>query len=250
MFSLFVRRLPKRRNYLLACGLDDVLAFLETLRFDQPALAYLDSLGQFSAAFLRDLEVFRFTGNVWAVPEGTPVFANEPLVEVEAPIAESQLVEAFVMNQIHLQTVLASKAARVVEAAGGRQVVDFGLRRMHGIDAGLKAARAFHVAGVHATSNVAAGQAYGLKIAGTMAHSYIQAHDDEGDAFRAFAHLYPDTVLLVDTYDTLAGVRKVVDLARELGPAFHWPACGWIPATCARWPSVHAKFSTRPACHR
>jgi nicotinate phosphoribosyltransferase len=221
VFSLFVRRLPEQRNYLLACGLDDVLVFLETLRFDQPALAYLDSLGHFSAAFLRYLEDFRFTGSVWAVPEGTPVFAKEPLVEVEAPIAESQLVEAFAMNQIHLQTVLASKAARVVEAAGGRQVVDFGLRRMHGIDAGLKGARAFHVAGVHATSNVAAGQAYGLKVAGTMAHSYIQAHDDERAAFRAFTHLYPATVLLVDTYDTLAGIRKVVDLARELGPAFH-----------------------------
>ena len=220
VFSLFVRRLPERRNYLLACGLDDVLGFLETLRFDQAALAYLDSLGRFSNAFLRQLEQFRFAGDVYAVPEGTPVFANEPIVEVEAPIAESQLVEAFVMNQIHLQTVLASKAARVVAAARGRQVVDFGLRRMHGIDAGLKAARAFYIAGVHATSNVAAGQAYGLQVAGTLAHSYIQAHDDEYEAFRAFARLYPDTVLLVDTYDTLAGVRKVVDLARELGSDF------------------------------
>ena len=117
VFSLFVRRLPERRNYLLACGLDDVLAFLETLCFDEAALAYLDSLGRFSAPFLRYLEQFRFTGDVYAVPEGTPVFANEPLVEIEAPIAEAQLVETFVMNQIHLQTVLASKAARVVEAA-------------------------------------------------------------------------------------------------------------------------------------
>ena len=220
VFSLFVRRLPERRNYLLACGLDDVLAFLETLRFDQASLAYLASLGHFSEQFLRYLEQLRFTGDVYAVLEGTPVFANEPLVEIEAPIAEAQLVEAFVMNQIHLQTVLASKAARVVEAARGRQVVDFGLRRMHGTDAALKAARAFHIAGVHATSNVAAGQAYGLPVAGTLAHSYIQAHDDEYEAFRAFAQIYPDTVLLVDTYDTLAGVRKVVDLARELGPRF------------------------------
>jgi nicotinate phosphoribosyltransferase len=220
VFSLFVRRLPERRNYLLACGLDDVLAFLETLHFDQAALAYLASLGRFSERFLRYLEQLRFTGDVHAVPEGTPVFANEPLVEVEAPIAEAQLVEAFVMNQIHLQTVLASKAVRVVEAARGRQVVDFGLRRIHGTDAGLKAARAFHIAGVHATSNVAAGQAYGLRVAGTLAHSYIQAHDDEYDAFRAFARLYPDTVLLVDTYDTLGGVCKVIDLARELGPSF------------------------------
>jgi len=220
VFSLFARRLPERRNYLLACGLDDVLAFLETLRFDEAALAYLDSLGRFSKRFLHYMAEFRFTGDVYAVPEGTPVFANEPLVEVEAPVAEAQLVETFVMNQINLQTVLASKAARVVEAARGRQVVDFGLRRIHGIDAGLKAARAFHIAGVHATSNLAAGQAYGVQVAGTMAHSYIQAHDDEYEAFRAFVRLYPDTVLLVDTYDTLAGVRKVVDLARELGPRF------------------------------
>jgi nicotinate phosphoribosyltransferase len=220
VFSLFVRRLPARRNYLLACGLDDVLAFLETLRFDEAALAYLDSLGRFSDAFLHSLAQLRFTGDVFAVPEGTPIFANEPLVEIEALISEAQLVEAFVMNQIHLQTVLASKAARVVDAARGRQVVDFGLRRTHGTDAGLKAARAFHIGGVHATSNVAAGQAYGLRVAGTLAHSYIQAHDDEYEAFRAFARLYPDTVLLVDTYDTLAGVRKVIDLARELGPRF------------------------------
>lgn len=220
VFSLFVRRLPEQRNYLLACGLDDVLAFLETLRFDEAALAYLDSLGRFSKRFLHYLAELRFTGDVYAVPEGTPVFANEPLVEIEAPISEAQLVEAFVMNQIHLQTVLASKAARVADAARGRQVVDFGLRRMHGIDAGLKAARAFHIAGVHATSNVAAGQAYGMQVAGTMAHSYIQAHDDEYEAFRAFVRLYPDTVLLVDTYDTLAGVRKVVDLATQLGSEF------------------------------
>jgi nicotinate phosphoribosyltransferase len=220
VFSLFVRRLPDRRNYLVACGLDDVLAFLEALRFDPPALAYLDSLGRFSSRFLQHLEQLRFTGDVYAVPEGTPVFANEPIVEVEAPIAEGQLIEAFVMNQIHLQTVAASKAARVVEAAGGRLVVDFGLRRMHGIDAGLKAARAFHIAGVDATSNVAAGQAYGLRVAGTLAHSYIQAHDDEYEAFRRFARLYPDTILLVDTYDTLGGVQKVVQLARELGSEF------------------------------
>jgi nicotinate phosphoribosyltransferase len=221
VFSLFVRRLPSRRNYVLACGLDDVLTFLETLRFDQPALEYLESLGRFSSRFLQYLEELRFTGHVHAVSEGTPIFANEPIVEVVAPIAEAQVVEVFVMNQIHLQSVLASKAVRIVEAAQGRQVVDFGLRRMHGTDAGLKAARAFHIAGVHATSNVAAGQAYGLRIAGTLAHSYIQAHDDEYEAFRAFARLYPDTVLLVDTYDTLAGVQKVIDLARELGRDFH-----------------------------
>jgi nicotinate phosphoribosyltransferase len=220
VFSLFVRRLPGRRNYLLACGLEEVLSFLETLRFDQRALAYLESLGVFTAEVLNYLEAFRFTGDVHAVPEGTPVFANEPLLEVEAPIAEAQLIETFVMNQIHLQTMFASKAARVVEAAHGRTIVDFGLRRMHGTDAGMKAARAFHIAGVDATSNVAAGQVYGLRTSGTMAHSYVQSHDDEYAAFDAFTRINPETVLLVDTYETLEGVRKVVELARARGPEF------------------------------
>jgi nicotinate phosphoribosyltransferase len=220
VFSLFVRRLPARRNYLLACGLDDVLTFLASARFDQPALAYLQSLRRFSDRFLQSLEQFRFTGDVHAVPEGTPVFANEPILEVVAPIAEAQLVETFVMNQVHLQTALASKAMRIVEAARGRQVVDFGLRRMHGIDAGMKAARAFHLAGVQATSNVAAGQVYGVGVAGTMAHSYVQAHDDEAAAFRNFAAMQPGTVLLIDTYDTMGGLQKVIDLAREQGSRF------------------------------
>jgi nicotinate phosphoribosyltransferase len=219
-FSLFVRHLPPRRNYLLACGLDDVLEYLEHLRFDGAALEYLRSLGRFSEPFLRSLERLRFTGDVYALPEGTPVFDNEPLLEIDAPIAEAQLVETFVMNQIHVQTVLASKAARVVEAAGGRQIVDFGFRRAHGLDAGLKAARAAYIAGVHATSNVAAGQLYGIPLAGTMAHSYIQAHDDELRAFQSFVRTHPETVLLVDTYDTLDGVRKVIALARELGTDF------------------------------
>jgi nicotinate phosphoribosyltransferase len=220
VFSLFVRRMPPRRNYLLACGLDDVLTFLETLRFHTEALDYLASLGQFSDGFLRQLESFRFTGDVYAMAEGTPVFAVEPLLEIVAPLPEAQFVETAVMNLIHQQTVIASKAARVLEAAAGRTVVDFGLRRMHGLHAGLATARACYVAGVAATSNVAAGQRYGMPISGTMAHSYIQAHDDEYEAFRAFASLYPDTVLLVDTYDTVAGVMKVVDLAGEIGPDF------------------------------
>jgi nicotinate phosphoribosyltransferase len=220
VFSLFVRRLPGRRNYLLACGLDDVLRFLEALSFDRESLSYLDSLGQFSERFLSYLEGLRFTGDVYALPEGTPFFANEPVLEVVAPMPQAQLIETLVMNQINLQTVLASKASRVVTAARGRTVVDFGLRRMHGIDAGLKAARAFYIAGVDATSNVAAGQCYGIPVAGTMAHSYIQAHDDEFEAFRSFTRLYPQTVLLVDTYDTLSGVRLVAKLSRDLGPDF------------------------------
>jgi nicotinate phosphoribosyltransferase len=148
------------------------------------------------------------------VPEGTPVFANEPIVEITAPIPQAQLVETFVMNQIHLQTLLASKAARVMAAARGRKVIDFGARRTHGIDAALKGARAFYIAGVDGTSNVLAGKLYGIPVAGTMAHSYVQAHGDEREAFRAFARTFPGTVLLVDTYDTLEGVRRVIELVK------------------------------------
>lgn len=220
VFTLFVRRLPVRRNFLLACGVDTVLDYLETIRFSEEDLAYLDSLRQFSGSFLNWLRDFRFTGEVFAVPEGTPVFANEPILEIVAPLPQAQIVETFIMNQIHVQTVLASKAQRVVAAAEGRPVIDFGPRRMHGIDAALKAARAFWIGGVAATSNVLAGKLYGVPVAGTMAHSYVQSHENEATAFRVFTQLYPETVLLVDTYDTLAGVRKVIDLARALGPDF------------------------------
>ena len=215
VFSLFVRRLPPRRNFLIACGLDPVLDYLESLRFTQQDLTYLDSLEIFSDRFLAWLTDFRFTGDVHAVREGTPIVANEPILEVEAPLPEGQLIETFVMNQVQLQAMLASKAHRVVTAARGRSVIDFGARRMHGTDAALNAARAFWIAGVDATSNVLAGRRFGIPVAGTLAHSYIQAHGDEAAAFRAFAKLYPDTVLLVDTYDTLAGVQKVIELAKR-----------------------------------
>lgn len=220
VFDLFVRRLPPGRRFLLAAGLEDALDFLENVSFGPDAIRYLESLGTFSPRFLRALSGFRFEGDVYAVAEGTPVFADEPLVEVEAPIAQAQLVETFLMNQIHFQTLMASKAARVVEAARGRTVVDFATRRMHGTDAALKAARAFYIAGVDATSNVAAGRRWGIPVSGTMAHSYIQAHDDEYSAFRAFCRVHPETILLVDTYDTLRGVGHVVRLAEELGEDF------------------------------
>jgi nicotinate phosphoribosyltransferase len=220
VFSLFVRRLPPSRNFLLACGLDDALHFLETLRFTPEQLDFLGARPEFEERFVRWLADFRFRGEVRAVPEGTPVFAGEPILEVIAPLPQAQLAETLVLNQVHLQTMLASKAARVVLAARGRSVVDFGMRRMHGTDAALKGARAFYVAGVAATSNVLAGQVYGVPIAGTMAHSYIQVHASELDAFRAFSAVYPETVLLVDTYDTLEGVRRVIRLAGELGDGF------------------------------
>lgn len=219
-FSLYSRRLPEHRNFMVACGLDSVLHYLETLRFTPESLEYLASLGSFSGEFLDWLGAFRFKGEVRAMPEGTTAFPQEPILEVTAPLPQAQLVETFIMNQVHFQTLAASKGARVALAAGGRPVVDFGLRRIHGVDAGLKGARAFYVGGVHATSNVLAGSVYGIPVLGTMAHSFVQAHPDEETAFKAFAALYPGSTLLVDTYDTLEAVRKVVRLHEELGEAF------------------------------
>lgn len=219
-FSLFVRRLPPRRNYLLAAGLEDALDYLEHLRFGARELDWLASRGRFSDRLLGWLERFRFGGDVDAMPEGTPVFAQEPLLEVTASLPEAQLVETLLINILHLQTLAASKASRVVEAAQGRAVMEFGLRRIHGMDAGLKVARAAFLAGVESTSNVEASRRYGIPASGTMAHSYVQAHDDELEAFRAFVRRFPDATLLVDTYDTLRGVQHVLRLASELGEDF------------------------------
>jgi nicotinate phosphoribosyltransferase len=204
----------------MAAGLVDVLDFLEGLRFVDEDLRYLRGLGLFSDEFLEWLSGVRFTGDVWAVPEGTVVFPNEPIVQVVAPIVEAQLVETFVLNQIHFQTVLASKAARVVDAARGRVVVDFGGRRAHGTDAALKVARTSYLAGATGTSNVLAAREYAIPAFGTMAHSFIQVFDNEIDAFAAFARLYPGTTLLVDTYDTLRGIDRVIELANRLGERF------------------------------
>lgn len=220
VFDLHVRHLPSDWNYLVACGLASAVAAVEHLSFSSEDLDYLTEEEDFDDDFLDRLADLSFTGRVHAIAEGTPVFPYEPVLQVEAPILEAQLLETVLLNQMHLQTLLASKAARVAEAADGRTVVDFGMRRIHGYDAGLKAARAFWVAGIDATSNVAAGRQWAIPIRGTMAHSYIQAHDDEYEAFRAFARSYPQSILLVDTYDTVEGVRKVVRLADEMGDAF------------------------------
>ncbi|HET6569255.1 MAG TPA: nicotinate phosphoribosyltransferase [Rhodothermales bacterium] len=219
VFDLFFRRLRKR-NYLVACGLDTILHYLESVRFTTESLGFLAGVGVFKPAFLKWLGGFRFTGDVYAIAEGTPVFCDEPIVEVVAPIPEAQLVETFLLNQITFQTGVASKASRVVQAAQGRTVADFGLRRMHGADAGLKAARACYVAGVDATSDVLAAQFYGIRPTGTMAHSYVEVHDSEEEAFADFARLYPGTALLVDTYDTLRAVHRVVELRQQMGDAF------------------------------
>ena len=220
VFSLFVRKLPPTRNLFLACGLEPFLDELEQLRFDPASLGYLSSLGEFPVSFIDWLGELRFSGDVHAMAEGTPFFTNEPILEIDAPVAEAQLLETLVMNQVGLSTLLASKAVRVVTAAAGRSVVDFGSRRAHGIDAALKGARAFHVAGVDATSNVLAAALYGLRPAGTMAHSYVQAFASEKEAFARYLEQHPETILLVDTYDTLNGVQHVIELARALGPRF------------------------------
>ncbi len=216
-FSLFVRRLPPERSFLVAAGLEDVLRFLEDFRFSADALWYLRSLQRFPDDFLEFLSRVRFTGEVRAVPEGTVVFTDEPMLEVTAPIIEAQLVETAVLNLCHFQTVVTSKAARSVLAARGRPVVEFGLRRAPGLDAGMKAARSSFVAGAAMSSNVLAGLCYGIPPTGTMAHSYVTAFPHEIDSFRAFARAFPQhTILLIDTYDTVAAAHKAVVVANEM----------------------------------
>ncbi len=219
-FDLFVRALPAERNFLLTAGLGPLLEVLEGLRFTADDLSYLETTGIFGTAFLDFLETFRFSGDVDAMAEGSIAFAGEPFLRVTAPVVQAQFLETLVMNQIHLATTLASKAARVVLAADGRGLADFGLRRTHGAEAGTSGARAHWIAGFGSTSNVLAGKLYGIPISGTMAHSFVQLHEEEEEAFRSFARVFPDTVLLVDTYDTLRGVDLVVDLAADLGSDF------------------------------
>ncbi|PYS43627.1 MAG: nicotinate phosphoribosyltransferase [Acidobacteria bacterium] len=220
VFDLFIRRLPPTRNYLVACGLEHVLYYLESLTFSDEAIGYLRSLNRFSEPFLESLRHFRFTGDVYAVPEGTIIFANEPLIELVAPLPQAQLVETFLMNQVQMGTLAASKAARVVWAATGRSVVDFGARRMHGADAAIKQPRAFYIGGVDSTSSVLAGQIWGIPLAGTMAHSYVLAFESEIEAFRHFVRTYPTAILIVDTYDITKGIEHTIQLARELGSQF------------------------------
>jgi nicotinate phosphoribosyltransferase len=215
-FSLFVRTVPAERNVLIASGLDDCLTYLEQLRFDADDIVVLDELGLFSAEFLGWLAGLRFTGDVRAVPEGTPVFAHEPILEVDAPMAEAQVVETFLLNQITLQTTLATKAARFRHAADGRAVIDFAARRAPGIDAAMKLGRVARMVGFDGSSNVAASIRYGVALSGTMAHSLVQAHPDETDAFRTVVRAHGrDTVLLVDTYDVVRGIDRAVEVARE-----------------------------------
>ncbi len=216
-FELSVRRLPPGRGFLVACGLEDAVAYLDRFVFGADAIAYLHSLGTFDEAFLDALSRLRFTGDVWAVPEGEAVFAGEPLLRVTAPLIEAQIAETFLLNALSFQTMIATKAARIAIACGDRTFVDFSGRRDHGAGAALRVARASAVGGASATSNVLAGQLYGLELSGTMAHSYVLSFADESDAFRAYARDFPgNAVLLIDTYDTIEGARRAATVAREL----------------------------------
>lgn len=217
VFELFVRKLPPRRGFLMAAGLEQALLYLEDLAFSGDDIAQLRGLGAFPERLLEFLGRLRFTGDVDALPEGTVFFPDEPILRIAAPLPQAQLVETRLINLVHFETVVASKAARLVLAAGGRPLIDFGLRRAHGAEAGMLAARASYVAGFAGTATVAAGLEFGIPIKGTMAHSFIQAHDDEVAAFLHFARSRPrDLVLLIDTYDTERAARRVVSLARTL----------------------------------
>ncbi len=216
-FSLFVRSYPPNRAYFVSAGLEDVLDYLTSLSFGDRAVEYLRSTGIFGDEFLEYLRGVRFTGSVRAFPEGRLFFADEPVMEITAPIIEAQLVETYIINQVNLQSMLATKAARCVWAAQGRGIADFASRRTQGTDAAIKMARASYIAGFHATSNVLAASTYGMAPAGTMAHSFISSFPSEIEAFRAYAEAFPSrTVLLVDTYDTVAGAWNAVKVAKEM----------------------------------
>ena len=218
-FELFARRLPPHRSYLVIAGLAQAVEYLRNLRFSDEEIVYLQSLSVFkhvSPDFFAYLRDFRFSGDVWAIPEGTVAFAGEPLLRVTAPLIEAQILETWLLSTINFQTLIASKAARIVDAAQGRAIIEFGARRAHGMEAALYAARAAFIGGCVGTSNVEAGMRFGLPVYGTAAHSWIMSFDHELDAFRAFHKIFPDhTTLLLDTYDTIAAAK----LATEIGPS-------------------------------
>ncbi len=216
-FSLFIRDYPTARSYFVSAGLEALLDALPDFRFSEESLRYLVSLEKFSTGFIDYLRGFRFSGSIRAIPEGRIFFAQEPIVEVTAPIIEAQIVETIVVNMIQLETMFASKAARVYGAACGRGIIDFGMRRTHGVDASVKAARASYMVGFSGTSNLLAGKICGIPVFGTMAHSYVTSFPSELDAFNAFARTFPDaSVFLIDTYDSISGALKAVEVAKAM----------------------------------
>ncbi|HUI75078.1 MAG TPA: nicotinate phosphoribosyltransferase [Candidatus Acidoferrum sp.] len=217
-FELFVRHLPRNRNYFVAAGLEQALDYLENVQFSAEEVAYLRGLPVFRnvhSGFFDYLARFRFSGDVWAMPEGAIFFPGEPLLRLTAPIAEAQLLETSLLSILHFQTLIASKAARVTAAAAGRPVVEFGSRRAHGIQAGVLAARAAFIAGCTGTSNAYAGYCFGIPVYGTQAHSWVMAHEDESKAFSDFLDVFPEAALLVDTYDVREAIEKIIALGRK-----------------------------------
>jgi nicotinate phosphoribosyltransferase len=217
VFELFVRKLPPRREFLVAAGLAQALELLETMRFGAEELDWIERSKLFKPEFAQRLAKWRFTGDVHAMPEGTLFFPDEPILRVTAPMPEAQLIETRILNLLHFETVVASKAARARLAARGKRLIDFGLRRAHGAEAGLLAARASWIAGFDGTATALAAPLYGIPVFGTMAHSFVQAHASEAAAFAHFARAFPDNaVLLVDTYDTVEGVRRAAATSGRL----------------------------------
>lgn len=216
-FDLFIRSLPQDWGYLIAAGVEEALDYITNIRFKPRDIEYLKGLGPFSDRFLKYLSQLKFTGDVQALREGTPFTAGAPIVRVTAPRPEAQIIESALLNIINFQTLIASKASRIVNAAGEAKVVDFGLRRAHGLYAGLEGAKAAYMAGAAATSNVEAGSVYGIPLSGTMAHSFIMGYEDEVEAFAAYSRTFPSTsTFLIDTYDTLQGARNAVKVAKEM----------------------------------
>ncbi len=216
-FSLMVRKPPKNRSFMVVAGIQEVMDRLASLQFDQSVRGYLHSTGQIRPDFIEALRDFRFQGDVWAIPEGSIVFPNEPVLEVQAPILHAQLAETLAINAIHYAMAVATKASRCRIAAPDASLIDFGLRRTPGIEAGLTAARSAYLAGFDGTSNLLAGERYGIPVAGTVAHSFIESRPSEIDAFRVFRDTFPGPVtLLIDTYDTVRGAHHAVRVAKEI----------------------------------
>ncbi|MGH7864435.1 MAG: nicotinate phosphoribosyltransferase [Candidatus Binataceae bacterium] len=216
-FEIATRRMPPSRGYMVAAGLERVLEILEEFHFDQAAIAHLESLKLFKPEFLAHLSKLRFSGEVRAMPEGSIFFAEEPVLEIHAPMIEAQLIEPLLLNQIGFASLCAAKAARCFSVAGGRRLIDFGLRRAQGADAAMTLARSSYLCGFHGTSNVLAGKRYGVPVFGTMSHSYVMAHDGEREAFQHFVESFPDlSTLLVDTYDSVRGVQIASEIGQQL----------------------------------
>ena len=214
IFEMFVRKLPRNRSYLVAAGLEQAIYFLTKMRFKDKHISYIKSLKIFKDVdqnFFQYLKRFKFTGTVWAVPEGSILFPNEPIIRIEAPIIEAQIVETYILSMINFQSLIATKASRIVAAAKGKPIIEFGSRRAHGPQAALLAARASYIGGCMGTSNTLAGYKLGIPLFGTMAHSFVMSFDKEEEAFKEFNSLFPSGYLLVDTYDSLAAIKKIID---------------------------------------